>query len=49
LLGVLMLMGATDRWIEHFRVKGDEAIGRRREGAEIARVPLKEPVISARR
>jgi len=44
LLGVLMLMGATDRWIEHFRVRGDEAIGYDAKGAEIARVPLKEPV-----
>jgi len=44
LLGVLMLMGATDRWIEHFRVKSDEAIGYDAKGAEIARVPLKEPV-----
>jgi nitrate reductase beta subunit len=44
LLGVLLLMGATDRWIEKFRVAGGEAIGYDAKGDEIARVPLKEPV-----
>ncbi|MBI2886431.1 MAG: dehydrogenase [Chloroflexi bacterium] len=44
MLGVFMLMGATERWIEKFRVIGDDAIGYDAKGDEIARVPLKEPV-----
>ncbi|MBI3970252.1 MAG: dehydrogenase [Chloroflexi bacterium] len=44
LLGVLLLQGATDRWIEKFRVRGGEAIGYDARGDEVARVPLKEPV-----
>ena len=43
LLGVFLLMGATDRWIEKFRVKGGWAFGYDANGAEIVRVPLKEP------
>ncbi|MBI4504206.1 MAG: dehydrogenase, partial [Chloroflexi bacterium] len=39
------LMGATDRWIEKFRVVGDRAVGYDAQGAEIVRVPLKEPII----
>ena len=37
-------MGATDRWIERFRVRDGKAIGYDADGAEVARVPLKEPV-----
>ncbi len=44
LLGVFLLMGSTDRWIEKFRVRGGEAFGYDAKGQEIARVPLKEPV-----
>jgi nitrate reductase beta subunit len=44
LLGALLLMGATDRWIEKFRVVGDDAYGYDAQGAEIVRVPLKEPI-----
>ncbi len=44
MLGVFVLMGATDRWMEKFRVRGDEAIGYDAKGDEIVRVPLKEPV-----
>jgi nitrate reductase beta subunit len=44
LLGVFMLMGSTDRWIEKFRVQGDYAMGYDAKGDEITRVPLKEPV-----
>lgn len=44
LLGVLLLMGATDKWIERFRVKDGSAFGYDAKGNEIARVPLKEPV-----
>lgn len=44
LLGILLLMGSTDRWMERFRVRGGEAIGYDARGDEVARVPLKEPV-----
>ncbi len=44
LLGVLLLMGATDKWIERFRVKDGSAFGYDAKGNEIARVPLKEPI-----
>lgn len=44
LLGVLLLMGATDKWIERFRVRDGFAYGFDAKGAELARVPLKEPV-----
>ena len=44
LLGVFLLMGATDRWIEKFKVGGGWAYGYDRKGAEIVRVPMKEPV-----
>jgi len=44
LLGALVLMGATERWIEKFRVSNGEAFGFDASGVEVARVPLKEPV-----
>lgn len=44
LLGIFMLMGATDRWIDKFRVAGGFVYGYDSKGAEIVRVPLKEPV-----
>ena len=43
LMGVFLLMGATDRWIEKFRVKSGWAFGYDDKGSEIVRVPLKEP------
>jgi nitrate reductase beta subunit len=45
LLGVFLLMGATDRWIEKFRVQGGWAFAYDAKGSEIVRVPLKEPAI----
>jgi nitrate reductase beta subunit len=45
LLGALLLMGATDRWVHKFRVDRDHAIGYDGKGSEMVRVPLKEPVI----
>lgn len=44
LLGIFMLMGATDRWIDKFRVAGGFVYGYDSKGAEIVRVSLKEPV-----
>lgn len=44
LLGALMLFGSTDKWLEKFRVEGDFAYGYDRSGAEVVRVPLKEPI-----
>ncbi len=44
LLGVFLLMGATDRWMDKFRVKDGWAFGYDRKGAEVVRVPLKEPI-----
>lgn len=44
LLGVLLLMGSTDRWIEKFRISSSEATGFDAKGAEIIKVPIKEPV-----
>jgi nitrate reductase beta subunit len=43
LLGVFLLMGATDKWIEKFRVREGWAYGYDRKGAEIVKVPMKEP------
>jgi nitrate reductase beta subunit len=49
LIGLLMLFGSTDRIIHSFKVVGDIedgfCIGFDEEGAEIVRVPLKEPII----
>jgi nitrate reductase beta subunit len=44
LLGALLLFGSTPEIIDRYRVEGDAAIGFNAAGAEIARVPLKEPV-----
>ncbi len=43
LLGCLTLFGATPRWIERFKVADGYAFGYDAKGAEIVRVPLKEP------
>ena len=49
LIGILMLMGATDNIIHSFKVDGDIAkgncIGYDDKGEEVARVPLKEPIL----
>jgi nitrate reductase beta subunit len=44
LLGCLTLFGATNRWIEKFKVADGYAFGYDAKGAEIVRVPLKEPI-----
>ena len=44
MLGVMLLFGSTDRWIEKFRVKDGRAYGYDAKGDEIANVPLKEPI-----
>jgi nitrate reductase / nitrite oxidoreductase, beta subunit len=44
LLGALLLFGASPLIIERFAVRGDEAIGFDRDGAELVRVPLYEPI-----
>lgn len=44
LLGCLTLFGATNRWIERFKVADGYAFGYDAKGAEIVRVPLKEPI-----
>ena len=45
LLGVLQLFGATQRLLYSFEVTPDEAIGFDRDGAEVVRVPINEPVV----
>ena len=49
LIGILSLQGATDKIIESFKVEGDLKTGICRgfdaKGEEVARVPLKEPII----
>jgi nitrate reductase beta subunit len=44
LLGLILLMGATDKWIEKFRVREGFAYGYDAKGNEVAKVPLKEPI-----
>lgn len=44
LLGALLLFGATDRILHSYKVEGDNAIGFNEAGAEVVRVPLREPV-----
>jgi nitrate reductase beta subunit len=43
LLGLFLLMGSTDRWIDKFRVKDGKAYAYDNKGAEIVKVPIKEP------
>jgi nitrate reductase beta subunit len=45
LLGVLMLSVSTDHIIRKFKVQDGSAIGFDADGAELVRVPLKEPTI----
>lgn len=44
LLGLLALLGSTNRIISSFKVTEDQAIGSDEKGQEIIRVPLKEPI-----
>jgi nitrate reductase beta subunit len=44
LLGALLLFGATEEIIDTFKVKGDYAYGYNDKGAEVAKVPLVEPM-----
>lgn len=44
LLGALLLFGATPRIIHRYKVQGNSAIGYDAKGAELVRVPLKEPI-----
>ncbi|MFZ5509571.1 MAG: 4Fe-4S dicluster domain-containing protein [Pseudomonadota bacterium] len=43
LLGALLLFGATADVIHHYKVEGRHTIGYDEKGAEMVRVPLKEP------
>lgn len=45
LLGALMLFGATERITHHYEVRNGVAIGYLEDGTEIARVPLREPIL----
>lgn len=44
LLGALLLFGATPQIIHHYRVEAKATIGYDDKGAELVRVPLKEPI-----
>jgi nitrate reductase beta subunit len=44
LLGALLLFGATPEITHHYQVEGDTVFAYDEKGAEIVRVPLKEPV-----
>ena len=44
LLGALLLFGSTPEIIHHYTVEGNTTIGFDEKGAEIVRVPLKEPI-----
>lgn len=45
LRGLFALFGSTDRLLDRFRVDGDIAIGFDEAGAEIIRVPSREPIL----
>ncbi|MEI6415633.1 MAG: 4Fe-4S dicluster domain-containing protein [Pseudomonadota bacterium] len=45
LLGALLLFGSTPNIIHHFKVMGDVSVGYNEKGVELARVPIKEPII----
>ncbi|HYB50814.1 MAG TPA: 4Fe-4S dicluster domain-containing protein [Burkholderiaceae bacterium] len=44
LIGALLLFGATPQIIHHYRVEGSFTIGYDDSGAELVRVPFKEPI-----
>ena len=43
LLGLMMLFGSSERIMHRFRVEGETAIGMDENGAELVRVPVREP------
>ncbi len=45
LLGALTLFGATPEISRFFRVNGDSVVGYDEKGAELVRVPLREPIV----
>jgi nitrate reductase beta subunit len=45
LLGVLLLAVSTDKIIGRFKVAGGQVIGYDGAGAEVVRVPLREPTM----
>jgi len=45
LIGLLMLIGSTDRIIHSFKVRDGDCAGYDEKGEEIIRVPLKEPIV----
>jgi nitrate reductase beta subunit len=45
LLGALTLFGATPEISHAFRVEGDHVMGYDAKGAEIVRVPIREPIV----
>lgn len=49
LIGLLMLFGSTDKIVRSFKVEGDigegAAFGYDKDGSEVVKVPMKEPVI----
>ncbi len=45
LLGALLLFGATPDIIHHYKVEGNHTIGYDESGAELVRVPLREPIL----
>ncbi len=44
LLGAMLLFGSTERTLHSYRVRDGAALGFDEKGAEVVRVPLKEPV-----
>jgi nitrate reductase beta subunit len=44
LLGALLLFGATPDIIHHYRLEGNYTVGYSEKGAELVRVPLREPI-----
>jgi len=44
LLGTLLLFGATPEITHHYKIAGDTVFAYDEKGAEIVRVPLKEPI-----
>ena len=45
LLGAMLLFGATPDIIHHYKVEGNHTIGYDESGAELVRVPLREPIL----
>ncbi len=44
LLGALLLFGSTPEIIERYEVQNDTAIGYNKDGGELVRVPIREPI-----